>query len=168
MKAPEAVRTTILLIGHRRPWKRQVQLTGRHWPFVAVFAAGLTVLALTAGTYQIWSRWATVTAPGHARADYRALARQVATISIGTQAGLGALAGELRMLRGDAARLAVVSRRMAGMSGVAPTAFDGRGRQYASVAKTSPPTAAPDLLASLRNLATRLRLQAHRAARRTT
>ncbi len=165
MKGPqrEQVRTTILIVGRRRPWKKQFQLTGQRWRFGLLGAAVLVPLLLTAVTYRMWSDWQAQAIAANPGSDYKTLARQVAAISTSTQAGLVVLSGQLDALASNAARLSELRNRLVGTVGLAPVIFRTHAVQAPQSAKggVSGHSPGPGLMTSLRQLAAQLRQQTH-------
>ncbi|MDA8361213.1 MAG: hypothetical protein M0Z44_04355 [Gammaproteobacteria bacterium] len=171
MKGSDPIRTTVLIVGRRRPWKKQFLLTGRRWQVGFGVVALVVPLMLTVVTYQVWNRLATVDAPTSSASSYRALARQVAMISTRTQAGLNALNGELGALAGNAARLSGLRDRLIGTMGLAPVAFrmpaPATPVASGSEAKVRP-HAASGLMSALHQLAAQLRQEARTTGERST
>ncbi|MDA8389839.1 MAG: hypothetical protein M0Z76_03750 [Gammaproteobacteria bacterium] len=166
MKGPDLARTTVLIVGRRRPWKKQFLLTGRRWQLGLGIVALVVPLTLTVVTYQMWNAWAVSAASANPGSDYRALARQVAVISTSTQAGLGVLNSELGALADNAARLSGLRDRIIGSMGLAPVAFRVHRAVESRTKAATPP--ALGLMSSLRQLAAQLRQQAHINGQRST
>ncbi|HUW99081.1 MAG TPA: hypothetical protein VMV40_09635 [Acidiferrobacter sp.] len=158
MKVIQPANWNVLIVGHRRPWKRQIRLTARQWRFGIGIVVGLVPLIIAVGVYGLCGRIFPHYSPvaGQNAAEVSALRGKVALLTQNTEVGLDAMAIQLGALNADAMRLTALRNRLVRSAGIHEALFRSEPKFEAQAAVAN---SAPHLIAALHALSLQLNQQ---------